>query len=124
MTALQKKEYKYGFISKVATESLPKGLNEGIIEQISAKKQEPSWILDLRLKAYKHWQTMKEPQWAKLNYPPVNYQDICYYSAPVKKKKLASLDEVDPELLETFEKIRNSFIRTKKAIWCGCGCCF
>ena len=105
MTALQKKEYKYGFISKVATESLPKGLNEGIIEQISAKKQEPSWILDLRLKAYKHWQTMKEPQWAKLNYPPVNYQDICYYSAPVKKKKLASLDEVDPELLETFEKL-------------------
>ena len=105
MTALQKKEYKYGFVSHVDSDSLPKGLNEGIIEQISAKKEEPSWVLDLRLKAYRRWQTMKEPNWAKLNYPPVNYQDICYYSAPVKKKKLSSLDEVDPELLETFEKL-------------------
>ncbi|MCZ0931918.1 MAG: Fe-S cluster assembly protein SufB [Oligoflexia bacterium] len=104
MTALQK-EYKYGFVSNIASESLPKGLNEGIIEQISAKKQEPSWVLDLRIKAYRHWQTMREPRWAKLNYPPVNYQDIRYYSAPVKKKKLSSLDEVDPELLETFEKL-------------------
>ena len=105
MTALQKKEYKYGFVSPVASDSLPKGLNEGVIEQISAKKQEPSWVLDLRIKAYRHWQTMKEPNWAKLNYPPINYQDISYYSAPVKKKKLSSLDEVDPELLETFEKL-------------------
>ena len=105
MTALQKKEYKYGFVSDIATESLPKGVNESIIEQISAKKQEPSWVLDLRMKAYRHWQSMKEPNWAKLNYPPISYQDICYYSAPVQKKKLASLDEVDPELLETFEKL-------------------
>ena len=105
MTALQQKEYKYGFVSNVTSDSLPKGLNEGIIEQISAKKQEPSWVLDLRLKAYKYWQTMKEPSWAKLNYPPLNYQDMCYYSAPVKKKKLSSLDEVDSELLETFEKL-------------------
>ena len=105
MTALQKKEYKYGFVSNVAVDSLPKGLNERVIEQISAKKQEPSWVLDLRIKAYRHWQTMKEPNWAKLKYPAINYQDICYYSAPVQKKKLASLDEVDPELLETFEKL-------------------
>ena len=105
MTALQKKEYKYGFVSNIASDSLPKGLNEGIIEQISAKKQEPSWVLDLRIKAYKHWQTLKEPSWAKLKYPSMNYQDICYYSAPVKKKKLESLDDVDPELLETFEKL-------------------
>ena len=105
MTALQKKEYKYGFVSPIASDSLPKGLNEGIIEQISAKKQEPSWVLDLRMKAYRHWKTMAEPSWAKLKYPPVNYQDIRYYSAPVKKKKLSGLDEVDPELLETFEKL-------------------
>ena len=104
MTAFQK-EYKYGFVSNVTSESLPKGLSEDIIEQISAKKQEPSWVLDLRLRAYKHWQTVKEPRWAKLNYPMMNYQDICYYSAPVKKKTLSSLDEVDPELLETFEKL-------------------
>ena len=105
MTALEKKEYKYGFVSDVASESLPKGLNESIIEQISAKKQEPSWVLDLRIKAYRHWQAMKEPSWAKLKYPLLDYQDMCYYSAPVKKKTLASLDEVDPELLETFEKL-------------------
>ena len=114
MTALQKKEYKYGFISNIVSDSLPKGLNEGIIEQISSKKQEPSWVLDLRLKAYKHWRTMKEPLWAKLKYPPVNYQDICYYSAPVKKKKLSSLDEVDPELLETFEKLGIPLSEQKK----------
>ena len=105
MAELKKKEYKYGFVSDVASDSLPKGLDEGIIEKISAKKQEPSWVLDLRIQAYRHWKTMKEPQWAKLNYPSVNYQDICYYSAPVQKKELSSLDEVDPELLETFEKL-------------------
>ncbi len=104
MTA-QQKEYKYGFISDVPSESLPKGLNEQTIEKISGKKKEPSWVLDLRIKAYKHWLNMKEPQWAKLKYPSINYQDIRYYSAPVQKKKLASLDEVDPKLLETFEKL-------------------
>ena len=105
-TAIEnKKEYKYGFVSPVESESLPKGLNESIIEKISAKKKEAAWVLDLRIKAYKHWLNMKEPGWAKLNYPLIDYQNICYYSAPVKKKKLNGLDEVDPELLETFEKL-------------------
>ena len=100
-----KKEYKYGFVSSVPSEDFPKGLNESIVEKISAKKKEPSWVLDLRLKAYKHWQTIKEPRWAQLKYPPINYQDLRYYSAPVQKKKLSSLDEVDPELLDTFERL-------------------
>ena len=100
-----KKEYKYGFVSDVPAESLPKGLNEGVIEQISAKKKEASWVLDLRIRAYRHWLNMKEPRWAKLNYPSIDYQNIRYYSAPVQKKKLSSLDEVDPQLLETFEKL-------------------
>ena len=110
MTALKKtikdkKEYKYGFITPIEAESFSKGLNESVIEKISSKKQEPSWVLDLRIKAYRHWLTMKEPAWAKLNYPPIDYQDISYYSAPAKKVKKKSLDEVDPELLETFEKL-------------------
>ena len=99
------KNYKYGFVSDIPSESLPKGLNETVIESISAKNKEPSWALDLRIKAYRHWRTMKEPQWAKLKYPPINYQDIRYYSTPVQKKKLSSMDEVDPKLLETFEKL-------------------
>ncbi len=104
MTALNK-EYKYGFISDVPSEGLPKGLSEQIIESLSAKKQEPSWILDLRIKAYRRWLAMKEPRWARLQYPPINYQDIRYYSAPKKRNKLSSLDEADPKLLETFEKL-------------------
>ena len=100
-----KKEYKYGFVSDVPSDSLPKGLNEGIIESLSAKKKEASWILDLRIKAYRHWKTMKEPSWAKLRYPAIDYQNIRYYSAPKKQKKLSSLEEVDPKLLETFEKL-------------------
>ena len=110
MTAIKKflkskKEYKYGFVSPIPSEDFEKGLNESIIEQISAKKQEASWVLDLRLKAYRHWKSLKEPRWAKLKYPPIDYQNLRYYSAPVKKKKLSSLDEVDPKLLETFEKL-------------------
>ena len=110
MTAIKKflknkKEYKYGFVSPIPSEDFDKGLNETIIEQISAKKQEPTWVLDLRLKAYKHWLSLKEPRWAKLQYPAIDYQNLRYYSAPVKKKKLSSLDEVDPKLLETFEKL-------------------
>ena len=99
------KEYKYGFVSDVPSESLPKGLSEQIIESLSAKKREPSWVLDLRIKAYRHWLTMKEPRWARLKYPSINYQGIRYYSAPKQQKKLSSLDEVDPKLLETFEKL-------------------
>ncbi len=101
----QQKEYKYGFVSDVPSDSLPKGLNEGIIEALSAKKKEPHWVLDLRIKAYRQWLNMKEPDWAKLKYPPINYQDMRYYSAPAPQKKLSSMDEVDPRLLETFEKL-------------------
>lgn len=97
--------YKYGFVTPIQSDSLPKGLNEEVIREISRRKKEPSWVLDLRLKAYRHWLTLKPPSWAKLKYPPIDYQDISYYSAPGKKKNLNSLDEVDPELLKTFEKL-------------------
>ena len=104
-TIKEKKEYKHGFVSSIESESFSKGLDESIVEKISSKKKEPSWVLDLRIKAYRHWLSMKEPSWAKLNYPPIDYQNIRYYSAPVKKPTKKSLDEVDPELLETFEKL-------------------
>ena len=97
--------YKYGFVTPIQSDSLPKGLNEEVIREISRRKKEPSWVLDLRLKAYRYWLTLKPPSWAKLKYPPIDYQDISYYSAPGKKKNLNSLDEVDPELLKTFEKL-------------------
>ena len=100
------REYKYGFVSDIPSESLPKGLNEAVVEQISAKKGEPPWVLDLRIKAFRHWRKMKEPDWADLAYPRIDYQDISYYSAPSSmKNKIASLDEADPALLETFEKL-------------------
>ncbi len=97
-------DYKYGFYTNLETDSAPKGLNEDIIRFISAKKNEPEWMLEFRLKAYRHWLEMKEPNWAHLSYEKPNYQDIFYYSAPKKKEK-QSLDEVDPELLETFNKL-------------------
>jgi len=97
-------EYKYGFFTDIEMDTAPKGLNEDIIRFISAKKNEPDWLLELRLKALKHWQTMKEPKWAHIKYPPIDFQDIIYYAAP-KKKQLESLDEVDPELLDTFNKL-------------------
>ncbi|MBW6497126.1 MAG: Fe-S cluster assembly protein SufB [Bacteroidales bacterium] len=98
-------EYKYGFYTDVEMEQAPKGLTEDTIRFISAKKNEPEFMLDIRLKAFRHWQTLKEPRWAHVQYPPIDYQDIIYFSAPVKKPKLESLNEVDPELLETFEKL-------------------
>ena len=98
-------EYKYGFYTDIETDSLPKGLNEKIIQMISARKNEPGWMLEFRLKAFRHWQTMKMPHWAHLTVPEINYQDIIYYSAPKRKAKYESLDEVDPELLATFEKL-------------------
>jgi len=98
-------EYKYGFVTDIENDAAPKGLNEDIIRLISQKKEEPEWLLEFRLKAYRHWLTLEEPDWALLHHPPINYQDIIYYSAPKKKKELASLDEVDPELLETFNKL-------------------
>jgi len=102
---LANREYKYGFVTEVETESAPKGLNEDIIRLISQKKEEPEWMLEWRLKAFNHWKKMTEPNWQNVNFPPIDYQDIVYYSAPKKKKALNSLDEVDPEILKTFEKL-------------------
>jgi Fe-S cluster assembly protein SufB len=98
-------DYKYGFITDIETETIPKGLNEDIIRLISQKKNEPEFMLEWRLKAFKQWQTMKMPNWAHLNIPEINYQDIIYYAAPKQNAKYASLDEVDPELLATFDKL-------------------
>ena len=103
--ALANREYKYGFVTDIEAETIPRGLNEDIVRTISAKKNEPEWLLEWRLKAFRHWLTMTEPEWANVNYPKIDYQDIIYYSAPKPKKKLESLDEVDPELLDTFEKL-------------------
>lgn len=98
-------EYKYGFYTDIDTETAPKGLNEDTIRYISDKKKEPEWLLDFRLKAFRHWLTIEEPNWALIDHPPIDYQDIHYYAAPKKKKELESLDEVDPELLDTFNKL-------------------
>ena len=99
-------EYKWGFVTDIESESIPRGLNEDIISLISAKKHEPDWLLEWRLKAYRHWRTMQEPNWANVKYPPIDYQDIVYYSAPkATKDRPKSLDEVDPELLKTYEKL-------------------
>jgi Fe-S cluster assembly protein SufB len=98
-------KYKYGFVTDIAMETAPKGLSEEIVRFISAKKNEPAWMLDLRLKAFAHWQRMREPSWAKLGYPPIDYQDAYYYAAPKQKPEVKSLDELDPELLRTYEKL-------------------
>jgi len=97
--------YKYGFITEIETEKIPKGLNEDVIRLISAKKNEPDFLLKFRLRAYKQWLKMEEPDWSGLTYSKVNYQDLVYYAAPKKDIKKQSLDEVDPKLLETFEKL-------------------
>src|SRR6187399_249196 len=102
---LANREYKYGFVTEVESESIPKGLSEEVVRLISAKKNEPEWLLEWRLKAYRLWLTMKEPAWQNVKYDPINYQDIIYYSAPKKKKVLNSLDEVDPEVRATFDKL-------------------
>ena len=102
---LVNKEYKYGFVTDIESESLPPGLNEDVIRRISAIKREPEFLLDFRLKAFRRWLKMKEPHWAHLDYKPIDYQKISYYSAPKEKEKLNSLDEVDPELLRTYEKL-------------------
>lgn len=98
-------EYKYGFTTNIQTETIAKGLNEDTIRLISQKKEEPQWLLDFRLEAFRHWQKMKCPTWAHLDIPEIDYQDIIYYAAPKRKKSPKSLDEVDPELLETFNKL-------------------
>ncbi len=105
LEAHTKSDYKFGFVSNVESETLPKGLNEDTIRAISAKKNEPEFVLEWRLKAFRHWQDMKEPKWVNVTYPPIDYQDIVYYAAPKKKPQLESLDEVDPEILATYEKL-------------------
>ncbi len=111
---LETQEYKYGFVTDIETEKAPIGLSEDIIRLISSKKNEPNWLLEYRLKAYNAWLTMKEPEWAHVNYPKVNFQDIYYYAAPKPKKQLSSLDEVDSELLEMYDKLGISIDEQKK----------
>ena len=100
---LATQDYKYGFYTDVEADLAPAGLNEDIIRLISAKKNEPEWLLEWRLRALRHWFTMKEPTWANVHYGPIDYQAIHYYAAP--KKKLSSLEEVDPEIMRTYEKL-------------------
>src|SRR6476619_3402500 len=107
-------EYKYVFVSDLEADEAPKGLNEDIVRFISAKKNEPQWMLDWRLKAFSQWLKMKEPSWANIKYPPINYQDIIYYSAPKQKINPKSLDEIDPELRRTFEKLGISLDEQKR----------
>ncbi|MEW6653949.1 MAG: Fe-S cluster assembly protein SufB [Bacteroidota bacterium] len=98
-------EYKWGFVTEIESETAAKGLNEDVVRMISGKKSEPEWMTEWRLKAFRYWQKMKEPKWPNVNYPQIDFQDISYYSAPKQKPQLNSLDEVDPELLKTFEKL-------------------
>ena len=99
------REYEYGFVTDIEQDIIPPGLNEDVVRIISDKKNEPKWLLDWRLKAFKRWKKMKNPNWSMLNYPDIDYQQISYYSAPKAKKKLKSLDEVDPEILKTYDKL-------------------
>ncbi len=102
---LANQEYKYGFVTDIASDTVAKGLNEDVIRLISSKKGEPAWMTEWRLKAFRHWQTMEEPRWPNVKYPPIDYQNISYYSAPKSAPKLNSLNEVDPELRKTYEKL-------------------
>jgi Fe-S cluster assembly protein SufB len=97
--------YRYGFVTDIETEKIAKGLDEDVVRLISAKKQEPAFLLDFRLKAYAQWLQMEEPDWAALGHGPIDYQEMIYYAAPKQQAKKASLDEVDPKLLETFDKL-------------------
>ena len=107
-------EYKYGFVTDIESDDAPKGLNEDIIRFISSKKNEPEWLLEWRLKAYRHWLTMEEPKWPNVEYPPIDYQDVIYYSAPKQKVAPGSLDEIDPELRKTFDKLGISLQEQKR----------
>lgn len=105
LTEVTENDYKYGFVTEIDTETIPKGLSEDVVRLISAKKNEPEWLLEYRLKAYNHWLTLKMPKWPHLNLPEIDFQDVIYYAAPKSKPKYESLDEVDPELLDTFNKL-------------------
>src|SRR6516165_12750210 len=98
-------QYRYGFETLIDSEKAPKGLSEDIVKFISQKKSEPAWMLAWRLEAYRRWLTMREPTWARVDYPKIDYQDLHYYAAPKPKKQVASLDEIDPEILKTYEKL-------------------
>ncbi|MCA9789092.1 MAG: Fe-S cluster assembly protein SufB, partial [Cyanobacteria bacterium HKST-UBA05] len=111
---LTNQDYKFGFKTDIETDILPKGLNETVVRQIWEKKGEPDFMLDFRLKAYAQWLKMTEPRWAHLTFPPIDYQDISYYAAPKQKVQKQSLDEVDPELLATFEKLGLSLNEQKR----------
>src|SRR6202044_2062186 len=107
--SLAERDYKWGFVTDIEDDRIPKGLNEGIVRIISAKKKEPEFMLEWRLKAYRHWASLEkaqaEPKWANVKFPPINYQEITYYSAPKQKPTLGSLSELDPEILSTYEKL-------------------
>lgn len=111
---LANKDYKYGFVTDIEMDIAPRGLNEDVVRLISAKKQEPEWLLEWRLKAYRHWLTMEEPKWHNVHYPKIDYQAASYYAAPKQKKTLNSLEEVDPELLKTYEKLGISLGEQKR----------
>ena len=108
------KDYQYGFVTAVEREDFPKGLNEEIVAMISARKKEPQWLLDFRLKSYRHWLGMQEPHWANVKFPPIDYQNLYYYAAPKTKTKPKSLDEIDPEIRETFNKLGISLDEQKR----------
>ena len=114
ITKLVNKTYQYGFSTNIEKDIIEKGLNEQTVHLISKKKKEPEFLLEFRLKAYKKWKQMSEPEWAYLKFPQINYQDIIYYSAPKQKEKISSLDEVDPKLLETFDKLGIPLTEQKK----------
>ena len=111
---LTNKDYEYGFVSDIDVEEFPKGLNEDIVRLISKRKNEPDWLMEFRLKAFRHWQTLKEPEWGHLSFKRPNYQDIIYLAIPKKKKELSSMDEVDPELVKTFNKLGISLEEQKQ----------
>jgi Fe-S cluster assembly protein SufB len=111
---LVNRDYQYGFVTDVEADTLPRGLSEETVRQISAKKREPAFLLEWRLRAYRRWLTMKEPHWSNVTYPPIDYQSVSYYSAPKSAKTLGSLDEVDPELLRTYERLGISLTEQKR----------
>jgi len=120
---LESKEYEYGFYTDIESDTFPKGLNEEVVIALSKKKEEPDWMTAWRLDAFKIWKEMQEPQWANVTYKKPDFQDISYYSAPNKKPKYESLDEVDPELLDTFNKLGISLDEQKKISWGRCWYC-
>jgi hypothetical protein len=123
ISKLLNRPYKYGFKTFIESETFPKGLSEDVVRAISAKKGEPDWLLQFRLKAYRRWLAMEEPAWSDNRYPRIDFQDLSYYSEPKMKEKKASLDEVDPELLRTFDKlVRSRAGGACCGVWCGhCG---